>query len=68
MTPEEKAKQLYKIHYYATPPDPLQEGEDFKGAKQCAIITVNELIAETGCFFSDRKSYWKQVKREIDKL
>jgi len=31
-------------------------------AKQCAIITVNELIKETG------KKWWYDIKSEIEKL
>jgi hypothetical protein len=31
-------------------------------AKQCALITVNELIKETG------SKYWYDVKKELEKM
>ena len=42
MTPKEKAKQLVeKMIIYHSPDD-----EDYEAAKQCALIAVNEMIAE----------------------
>jgi hypothetical protein len=36
--------------------------------KQCALIAANELRSETYMCLSDRKAYWEQVIREIEKL
>jgi hypothetical protein len=65
MTPKEKAFELFNNYN--------ELGKDFtKGvsmnefAKQCALITVNELIKNS---HSDKRTeYWKNVKFEIRKL
>ena len=67
MTPKEKAEQLvesfmnikqqkladYSIIYHPT-------------AKQCALITVDEIINEL--VYDIQFDYWQQVKQEIEKL
>jgi hypothetical protein len=51
---KEKAKELVnKFH---------DEIKYMERAKQCALITVNELIKETG------SKYWYDVKKEIEKM
>jgi hypothetical protein len=59
MTPKEKAKELVEKHLkYA-----------FKWeVKKATLITADQLRTETCLYFSDRKSYWDQVIREIEKL
>jgi len=63
MTPKEKAEMLvdeynqllseyiFNCHFYI--------------AKECALITVNELIDETDM---DELKYYRKVKQEIEKL
>ena len=76
MTPREKAKELFR-KFIA----PTQQWDDVDGyitdeynAKQCALITVNEIInsnphsnpMNTNGFST--MDYWMEVKQEIDKL
>lgn len=76
MTPREKAKELFR-KFVA----PTQQWDDVDGyitdkynAKQCALITVNEIInsnphsnpMNTNGFST--MDYWMEVKQEIDKL
>ena len=56
MTEEEKAKELFKKFYI------LDHKIWQDTAKQCALITVNELIKKTG------SKYWYNVKQELEKL
>ena len=57
MTPADEAIELVdKFSKYTS-------GWDYDElAKQCALITVDELIKETG------SKYWYDVKKEIEKL
>jgi hypothetical protein len=57
MTPKEKAKELVDKFY--------NEVKYMERAKQCAIISVDELIKETDWSEAD---YWQEVKQEIEKL
>ena len=76
MTPKEKAKELFR-KFVA----PTQQWDDVDGyitdeynAKQCALITVDEIInsnphsnpMNTNGFST--MGYWMEVKQEIDKL
>ena len=76
MTPKEKAKELFR-KFVA----PTQQWDDVDGyitdeynAKQCALITVDEIInsnphsnpMNTNGFST--MAYWMEVKQEIDKL
>jgi hypothetical protein len=84
MTPKEKANELVDKFYQTTPNEawvnePLGISEEYKAwkqAKQCALIAVDELIEShllltttheaepsTRC-----KSYWQEVKTEIELL
>jgi len=67
MTPKEKAIELYEKFYYITPSVLADKKQDFT-AKGCALAAVDEIISETYRYFSDRKSYWQQVRQEIAKL
>ena len=59
MTPKEKAEELFeKMYQYQWRKDTIE----FRNAKQCALIAVDELIKETG------SKYWYDVKQEIEKL
>lgn len=66
MTPREKAKELFR-KFIA----PTQQWDDVDGyitdeynAKQCVLITVNEIISSSPLF----TEYWEEVKQEIEKL
>lgn len=75
MTPKEKALRLCQEFGFTT------FGEEFNGgttlpfeiAKKCAIITVDEILADYEIFNRKNKSYkvpsfWQMVKEELLKL
>ena len=78
MTPKEKAQELVDKMYGKTPVRDLiaQIEEDKQYAKQCALIAVDELIKSHYLLTTTHdlepsircKSYWKEVKQELDKL
>jgi hypothetical protein len=69
MTPEEKAKEITEkmaINHWT-------DVCDYEGAKQCALIAVDEIIQETDTYYdtliaSERKLFLEEVKQEIEKL
>lgn len=65
MTPKEKAKDLFdKFFHYAS----LKEVEFYSNdelAKNCALTAVSELILYSNIL---EIYYWKEVKKEIEKL
>ena len=66
---KEKAIELVNKMYDSMD---IQDGDLWKSTKQCALITVNELI-EVACDISDydeavTKEYWQEVKQEIELL
>ena len=75
MTPKEKAKELVDKFYQTTPNEswinqPIGLKEEYKAweqSKQCALITVDEIINEyfDKCLFS-KCAYWQEVKQEIN--
>jgi DNA modification methylase len=78
MTAKEKAEELYgKLHFVL--PSYADEGQqEHKAAKECALIAVDEIINSNPTselsdpFLGNRTyenvNYWKQVKKEIEKL
>lgn len=70
MTAKEKAEELFGNLY--------EEGLSDRQAKQCAIITVNEIINDYSSYrvkswislngAISLKEYWEEVKQEIEKL
>ena len=59
MTPQEKAKELVDKY------DGFLTYIESKGkAKECALITVHEIISLVGRY----TNYWQEVKEEIYKL
>ncbi len=61
MTPKDKAKELVDKYLFV---------DDYHSfSKQCALISVDELIEEA--YFTDgyydRQEYWEEVKQEIEK-
>ena len=70
MTPKEKAKKLvekyekYLFNRFTT-------DEDWVKCIECALIAVNEILKIEWDEFEmsgDEVMYWKQVKKEIEKL
>ena len=63
MTPKEKAKELVEKF------SDLEDGEMYIGkSKQCALITVDEIIGIKLLWFQkDTKDldYWQEVKQEL---
>jgi hypothetical protein len=71
MTPKEKAEELVALFEYE---DNLGiadntgiEGIDKKKAKQCALISVDEIL-NTGTLGSLLEDYYQKVKQEIINL
>jgi len=72
MTPKEKAEELYdKFLRYV----PAEEEFEHEYAKQCALVTVDEIINNNtkipGVLPQDtmhNTSFWQEVKKEIEKL
>jgi hypothetical protein len=68
MTPKEKAKEIYcnytdtlNIRDLQTTANPF--------AKKCALIVVDEIIYEKRNFYPyGDTSYWKEVKKELEKI
>jgi hypothetical protein len=79
MTPKEKAKELvnamgitvsYGTNYTGGDDIPMYRNQY---AKQCALIAVDEIIAQiepsvSMDVISARIKYWREVKQEIEKL
>ena len=73
MTPQEKAKELFKKYYRDS--DLLVEDLSYIQAKECALIAVEEIINANGLHPNDTdydynkaEVYWQEVKTEIEKL
>jgi hypothetical protein len=71
MSPKEKAQQLFDLMFEEI----YNKGmyDDLYRAKQCALIAVDEIIANiepsvSMDVISARIKYWEQVKQEIEKL
>lgn len=60
MTPKEKAKELFDKHFEFV--EALSTSNQIYNAKQCALITVKELIKYAHNY---HKPYFYEVKREI---
>jgi hypothetical protein len=65
MTPKEKAEQLINVF---VPHVRWKMGQEdvIKRAKECALITVDEILERD--IHSFDKIYWREVKQEIEKL
>jgi hypothetical protein len=70
MNAEEKARELYlqmlswqsECHKY------LERNIISTAAKKCALIAVDEIIYLLDRYIDPVRSYWEDVKREINKL
>lgn len=66
MTPKEKAKELIDRFNNHTFNVEKETEDNFESAKQCALITCNEVLGYMG---ADRGTeFWQKVKQEIEKL
>lgn len=73
LTPEEKAQELVNKYYHLFSVE-LENTIDYREAKQCALILVDEII-NTLIIDPIRvnnkyqtTNYWQDVKKEIKKL
>jgi len=61
MTPKEKALEIViKMQFQK---EPLM----FEQAKQCALITVDEIL-NNDCLYTEIFIYYSEIKQEIEKL
>ena len=77
MTPKEKAKELVDKFYQRFPltmdvittrGDLSWEYDNWKEAKECALIAVDEIIEAGKDVDEFANAYWYKVKAEIDNL
>jgi hypothetical protein len=80
MTPKEKAIELMDKFYQTTPNEswinqPIGLKKEYKAweqSKQCALIAVDEMLnlepPELSYLEPFSKSYWQEVKNEINQL
>ena len=69
MTPKEKAKELFDKYYSYLKSNLMDDKEAIDDAKQCALISVDELIYSHSQDTTDNQFYyWQEVKQEIEKL
>jgi hypothetical protein len=70
-TPKEKAEELVRKYYTFGLNNPAQSFSWYE-CKQCALITVDEIIESHYFVLSGVKpniyNYWQEVKQEIEKL
>ena len=67
MTAKEKSEELFKKYYCLENNSKTRTKViEFKTAKQCAIICVDELIRATVPLASTY--YWQEVKQKLEKL
>jgi hypothetical protein len=66
MTPQEKAKELFKKMYQVRSVSGSDISKYF--AKQCAIIAVDEILNAGKDVDEFADAYWQEVKQEIGKL
>ena len=75
MIPEEKAKDLF-VKNIELIPDYIKQIDAKHIAKYCAIIAVNQILDNMMLYQENfdagkpvhHKSYWQEVKQEIEKL
>ena len=83
MTAKEKAEQLIQRFYFSLPNNGSQTGinnvnDRWEEGKKCALIAVDEIINSNPTYESsnpflgtrtyENTNYWKDVKKEIEKL
>lgn len=71
---KEKAQQLIDKFYFALPNNGSFTGinnvnDRYEEAKQCALISVDEIIKSTSWqYLVEGLDYWQKIKHEIEKL
>jgi hypothetical protein len=65
-SPKEKADYLVEEFLYIE--NEYKEYLDFKQAKECALIAVEEILNGSRLFYEQDYTYWNTVKEEIGKL
>jgi len=65
--PKEKAIELVK-KYVEFKIDGQHRIFGIELSKQCALIAVDEILQEYWSHNTERRDWWKQVKKEIEKL
>jgi len=75
MTPKEKAKELYYKYFSMIKIEsPIDRVSSIPYVKKCALIAVDEIIEANPIIFRldntimSNKSYWQEVKQEIEAL
>jgi len=69
MNPKEKAVELLDSFYM-----PINLKTDYKEAKQCALICVDEIIEAINFDWMEEQNldrqhaYWQEVRKEIEQL
>ena len=67
MTPKEKAKELYhKFQVYEV--NGQKHTQYGPQVKVFTLIAVDEILNEYWSHDTDRRDWWKEVKKEIEKL
>jgi hypothetical protein len=70
MTPRLKAEDLVDKYYHLFSVE-LENTINYREAKQCALIAVDEIIKALRkdlAVFELGKGFWQEVKQEIEKL
>ncbi len=74
MTPKEKAEELVVKFQQSRDAEDYNDVRDIHAAIRCALIAVDEITQHIEMSYHNKeiingaKSYWEQVKKEIEKL
>ena len=69
MTPKEKADYLLHKMYVVDAYDDYDDvSMEYRYAKRCALIAVDEIIDLVKHIDVDSEDYWNEVKQEIENL
>ena len=70
MKAKQKAEELVSKYYTLIDFSEVYQGS-IKSAKQCALISVNEIMESFNSleyYPEDLRDYWREVKQEINKI
>lgn len=65
MTSKEKAVNLFNDYYSYLKANLMYDEEAMQDAKQCALISVDEILKHC---YEVMKPFWEEVKQEIENL
>ena len=71
MSSKKQAKELIDSFHQLDPDTDSYNGITFQLAKECALLCVNRIIAAVEsdwAFMGKRQEYWREVKKEIEKI